>query len=307
MCRETSCQECWRDSPPVQVSKTVRFNEAENKELVVMNRQEWTRAERFTCFFSEEEYIAIRQCEKTLARHLALVGSVASLGEDDLGLETRSAKTTRRQRMKECILSVLLEQELQNETDQGCGDDLAEVMFEYSSYSTQLACNRAYDNAIQVQKNCVPNSIPANDESKDIIDCPISPTSTIEPFTYDNHATCASCPLNEQAQKRQGNDQEVWPEKEDERVSMQEDEVDQRKIEFQPPFSWMKMRVPPPPPPAPARVTQHPPPIMDPTARAIHYYYPMRPHPWEERWSHPYSQEQNASGPLSHSRWYIAE
>lgn len=331
MYRETNIY-CRRESPPPPLcSKIVRFEEAENQVHVVLNRDEMTRDEHSACFFTDNEYNAIRQRERTLARNLAKTGSLKGLEEDALGLDTRRKKEYRRERMKECCMRVILEQDLQIEFS-GChdADGIARVLLEYSSYSSQLAYNRAYDNAIQVQETkCSSNTEEIGISNANTIDRPNSPRSTVEPLVYDFHAPCSNCPFDECPQYDEvAEGDRNWTESEKKHL-LDTTEIARPKFLPSPPrmisptVARSPQPAPParpavrsywfpaPPPPPPHRRIVHFPPHAYPTSTGpVYYYFSMPPlPPWEQRWAHQYSQMHNARGgpPPQPSRWYIAE
>lgn len=180
--------------------KTVRFKENVEQVFEILHRSDLTQQEYEAANFTEGEYLQIRAREKTLARRLAASGTVFDLGEADLGLETREGKFYRRQRVHECCMSVLLEQELLRETT-GCNPEgLAEVYAEYSVYASKLAHDRAYQNTLQVEQVSWMELAETIASSYVFIDtCGNVSNNDMEPipYSYSCYAPCTATAIEE--------------------------------------------------------------------------------------------------------------
>lgn len=315
MYREMGSYSCdGRDSPPSSVAKAVRFDDEGIQIFEVINRTEITREERVASFFTDDEYNAMRLRDRAMATQLARRSSrsISSLEEDELGLETRRNRCIRRQRMNECSMSVLLEQELLQvqEKEENSHEHIADVVRDYSTHSAKLAYNRAHLNALQVHKYLSEGTSQGHFERHNFMDGPISPRSTTDPLMDDFDAPCEYYyPCKPPSQPS------LLPEEkeEDNNTSMQEDILEPLKMmmvveDFLPPHPVMM-----PPPPPSQTLSYCPPPPPPPTTEEIvmHRYHllssPPKQHPWEERWAHQYSQTQNAKSPIHMMCWYIAE
>jgi hypothetical protein len=128
--------------------KCVRIVESFNQLHFIDSRTTMTREEHRSCFFSDAEYAAMRQRDNELSRNL---DDARDLVVPEIGLESRRDKNKRRRRMDECLMSVMLEQELR-ELDRDPIDPLflARLVLGYSSHSTKLAHSRARENEVQV-------------------------------------------------------------------------------------------------------------------------------------------------------------
>ena len=127
--------------------KSVQIVEHFNQIYFMDCRSDLTREERHSCFFNDTDYAAMRQRDNVLSRNLDDSREV----EPEIGLESRRDKNKRRRRMDECLMSVMLEQELR-ELDREPIDPmlLARLVLGYSSHSTKLAYDRAVENEVQV-------------------------------------------------------------------------------------------------------------------------------------------------------------
>ncbi len=276
MCRETQTY-CKRDSPPVYERKTVRFSEEENTTHLILNRAEMTMEEFLTSFFTVEEYAAMRLRDKMIARYRCSSGAC-----QELGLESRSDRFLRKQRINECCVSVLLEQELQNTTEESKQTSIAEALRGYSIQSAKLAFHRAYKNAIQVHNVCQWVSHDVKDDV-DPRDRPSSPTSTTDLLHCDHES----------------------------QLDVDQIILSEKWIDFIPPQSLMPSRQLPHAFSMPyyqsGEFAGVPPAIsmVDSAAGPIHYYHPLPHCPWVELWAHQQAHHV-AHGPIHHTHWYIA-
>ena len=112
------------------------------------------------CYFSTRDYLCFRNREKRMSRKFTGWGFIkGSRNADLLGVETRLQRFHRRQRSKNAVFAVILEQELRQEStcDSASSIDqddiiIAQVYRQYTRESTRLARERAISNATQVEK-----------------------------------------------------------------------------------------------------------------------------------------------------------
>jgi hypothetical protein len=148
----------------LSTSKSVHIVEQNNRVHYINGRSELTHEEHRSCFFMDAEYSAIRQRENELSRILD-----PQPAEPEVGLESRREKRMRRQRINECVMSVMLEQELREL--EGAPMDplfLARLVVSYSCHSAKLAYTRALENAVQVHghpKGLSPPTMPVRSVS----------------------------------------------------------------------------------------------------------------------------------------------
>ena len=83
------------------------------------------------------------------------MGRIVEADEDDLGLESKEQRSIRRKRIHDAQMSVMLEQELQRDTNESDVNYIAEVCKRYTQESSNLAYHRALNNAAQVQNDVV--------------------------------------------------------------------------------------------------------------------------------------------------------
>jgi hypothetical protein len=140
----------------LHVKKSVQFVEQNNTVHYINHRCELTPDEHLSCFFVPSEYTAMRQREHALSRSCD-----PRLTEHETGLESRRDRSGRRRRIDECVMSVLLEQELRELEGEPMDDlCLARIAQGYSSQSVRLAHSRGFQNAIQVRRERIWPSIP---------------------------------------------------------------------------------------------------------------------------------------------------
>lgn len=102
-------------------------------------------------YYSPQEYLAIREREKSLFRQLSNLGVVRSLSDDIMGLESRLQRYHRKSRSRESIATVIFEQEMnRNPTNGRCDDTILSQMYiPYSREASFAAQERAWKNSIQ--------------------------------------------------------------------------------------------------------------------------------------------------------------
>lgn len=113
------------------------------------------------CYYDARDYNGFRDRERRMQRNFSNWGFMKTKTVrkgDYLGVETRLQRFHRRQRTKNAVFAVLLEQELQ--TEKGVGDDsliqedvaIARAYQQHTKESARLARERATLNAAQVDK-----------------------------------------------------------------------------------------------------------------------------------------------------------
>lgn len=279
---------CERDSPPFcDDEKRVHFNEKDNLIHTVTSRLEFTAEEHLASFYTEEEYAAMRLRDKIIARCRGLGNGDKE--NEELGLESRRDRFLRKQRINECSVSVLLEQELQRTVMENDRTGIAEVLREFSVMSAKLAFRRAHENAIQVQNTYQWVCNDVNDHIE-IRDRPSSPTSTADILKYDCHFQSDS-------------NKEGLEEKATDYFAPNSYRIPPRNEMVTLPLSYS----------ASIHNTDNTGSNTSPVSSVIHspgpidHFHLFPRYPWEERWIHQHSQHHNAEGPIHHTHWYLAE
>eukprot|EP00536_Pseudo-nitzschia_multiseries_P009075 jgi/Psemu1/22270/gm1.22270_g len=114
-------------------------------------------------YYNTRDYLCFRTREKRISRHFSGWGFMKGSKNDDmLGVETRMQRFHRRQRSKNAIFAVILEQELRQEaardsssfscTEEEDDEIIARAYQQYTGEGTRLARERAKANAAQVKR-----------------------------------------------------------------------------------------------------------------------------------------------------------
>lgn len=192
MCRETNPkvfphhqQSCSTSrialvSPLKREKNNVQIVEENNQIQFIACRSELSAEEKLASFFSDAEYAAFRQREKDLSREIAIEQTIKPQPwvKLEIGLQSRHDKYLRRQRINECIISVLLEQELHELAEESIDPTrIAFIVHGYSFLSAKLAYDRAYENALQVGQQRPWPTIPSSRSRHPSTPRPASPTS----------------------------------------------------------------------------------------------------------------------------------
>jgi len=131
---------------PEPTKKSVQIVEQFNRVYFIDPRSEFSEHERRSSFFIDVEYAAMRKREVALSREVDTEDP-----DREVGLESRREKGFRRRRIDDCIMSVLLEQELRGLKGQPMDPIcLARLVVGYSQESSKLAFNRAIQNAAEI-------------------------------------------------------------------------------------------------------------------------------------------------------------
>uniref|UniRef100_A0A7S4EN25 Uncharacterized protein n=1 Tax=Pseudo-nitzschia australis TaxID=44445 RepID=A0A7S4EN25_9STRA len=148
--------------------RTLQFHDTTSI-LWIESADEMSAEEIEACYFSTRDYLCFRNREKRMSRDFSGWGFMkGSRNTDLLGVETRLQRFHRRQRSKNAVFAVILEQELRQEstcdTVSSIEEDdiiLSQVYRQYTRESTRLARERAISNATQVEK-LFPSSLRTN-------------------------------------------------------------------------------------------------------------------------------------------------
>ena len=90
----------------VEEDKSVRFEDSRGEVFYVPGRDDVTREELLASYFTEDDYLRIREREKRLASQFSEMGRVVDVDKDGLGLESKEEKQHRRQRVRNGQMSV---------------------------------------------------------------------------------------------------------------------------------------------------------------------------------------------------------
>lgn len=121
----------------------------------VLGRGDITDEELVATCYSGAEFTTIRQREKRLSRQLSMFGMITEADEDPFGVESKQDKRRRKKRMEDGQMSVLLEQELQYDTQGMDAENLAKVYSANTVESAQIAQFRATEHARTMQQGVI--------------------------------------------------------------------------------------------------------------------------------------------------------
>ncbi|KAG7344659.1 hypothetical protein IV203_022667 [Nitzschia inconspicua] len=104
-------------------------------------------------YYTPKEYFAIRERERILFRQLSNLGTIRSLSDDVLGLESRIQRCHRKGRSRDSIYAVILEQEMNRNLHTGvCSDSALSLVYRpYAIDASRMAQDRAVENSLQVE------------------------------------------------------------------------------------------------------------------------------------------------------------
>ena len=180
--RQTMLEDsCARDATYISKSKSkskraIHFHDTASI-LWIESVEDMSDEEIDACYYSNRDYLGFRGRERNMSRHFSSWGIVpGSRVEEFLGVESRLQRYHRRQRNKNAVFAVILEQELGQEmgsnnvrdADSLLEDDdviIARIYQQYTRESTRLALGRGATNAALVNATFPPSSSSSSSSS----------------------------------------------------------------------------------------------------------------------------------------------
>ena len=138
--------------------RKIHFNEMAMV-IWIESIDDFTDDELDDCYLAPQDYVTIREREKSLFRQLSSLGMIRSTSDDCLGMETRIQRYQRKGRSRESIYAVVFEQEMNRDSRTGVCNEifLAQVYRPFAQIAAQLARDRASRNAMQAASICDPS------------------------------------------------------------------------------------------------------------------------------------------------------
>jgi hypothetical protein len=147
------------DETEMKIKRSLNFHHTTTI-LWIEGTENMSETEIDACYYNYQDYSCFRDRERRISRNFSNWGYMKGgrNGEEYLGVESRLQRFHRRQRSKNAIFAVILEQELRQE-NAGKDDSLpveelgiARVYQQYTKESARLAIERAAANASQVER-----------------------------------------------------------------------------------------------------------------------------------------------------------
>jgi len=156
--QKTTENEEFVDSPSTKMKRSLRFHDTTSI-LWIESTENMSNKEIYACYYNSRDYSCFRDRERRISRNLSIWSFMkGDRNRDLIGVESRLQRFYRRERSRNAVFSVILEQELRQENGDDSDsmpeeDDLAtaRVYQEYTKESARLARKRATENALQVE------------------------------------------------------------------------------------------------------------------------------------------------------------